>query len=76
MASSQKPIIFLAFANPKKDLDEDLEINLFQDLFNQEIEFEYKLIFAADSKAIYDFFKNPQHRGRICIFHYSGHANN
>ncbi|WP_149243075.1 CHAT domain-containing protein [Dyadobacter sp. 32] len=75
MYNSQKPIIFLAFANPKKDLDEDREINLFQELFNQETEFEYKFIFAADAKAIYDFFRNPQHRGRICVFHFSGHAN-
>ncbi len=75
MASIQKPIIFLAFANPKKDLDEDLEINLFQELFNQEAEFEYKFIFAADAKSIYDFFKNPQYRVRICIFHFSGYVN-
>lgn len=75
MASTQKPIIFLAFANPKKDLDEDLEIKLIQKLFNQEPELEYKPIFDASAQDIYDFFKISQYQRRICIFHYSGHAN-
>lgn len=76
MASTQKPIIFLAFANPLNDLDQGREVKDLTAIFKLKglkDRFDPKIEFGVTLEDIRKIFN--EYEDQICIFHYSGHAN-
>ena len=81
--SSNKPVIFLAFANVRDDSVPYLR-NLPDEQRNVRSALEKARAAGlceiversnATIKEIFDVFQHPEYRNRIAIFHYGGHAN-
>ncbi|MDZ7333277.1 MAG: hypothetical protein ONB31_14985 [candidate division KSB1 bacterium] len=79
----QKPVIFLAFANPRDDSvpylrnlpDEQRQIRDALDLARSAGLCEIVERSNVRTQDIWDVFQHPDYRDRIAIFHFGGHAN-
>lgn len=79
----QKPVIFLAFANPRDDSvpylrnlpDEQRQIRTALELAKAAGLCEIVERSNVSTEDIWDVFQHPDYRDRIAIFHFGGHAN-
>lgn len=81
MSSSKLPVIFIAFANDKERINYYLKnINREKEALRNALKkvsdklCEVLIETDVSIKRIWEVFQDKKYRGRICIFHFAGHA--